>query len=151
MSHTPGPWATHKTEGNGSNISDRLEIVGPEEGRKRSLIASIYGFKLPEGQANAQLIAAAPELLEVIREAVDSAEREMAKGRKASPGLATWLEKARAALAKARADEGMDGTTKSGVLGTSSRFATPSSPRPSRSIGTASLWPTLMTRASLKA
>ena len=108
MSHTPGPWATHKTEGNGGNISDRLEIVVPEEGRKRTLRASIYGFKMPEGQANARLIAAAPELLEVIREAVDSAEREMAKGRKASPGLATWLEKARAALAKARADEGKE-------------------------------------------
>lgn len=56
------------------------------------------------GIANARMIAAAPELLEVIREAVDSAEREMAKGRKASPGLATWLEKARAALAKARGE-----------------------------------------------
>lgn len=65
MSHTPGPWATHKTEGNGGNIPDRLEIVGPEEGRRRSLIASIYGFKLPDGQANAQLIAAAPELYQV--------------------------------------------------------------------------------------
>jgi len=60
------------------------------------------------GIANARLIAAAPELLEVIREAVDSADREMSKGRKASPGLATWLEKARAVLAKARADEGKE-------------------------------------------
>lgn len=55
--------------------------------------------------STARLIAAAPELLEVIREAVDSAEREMAKGRKASPGLAAWLEKARAALAKVRGEK----------------------------------------------
>jgi len=29
----------------------------------------------------------------------------MAKGRKASPGLATWLEKARAVLAKVRGEK----------------------------------------------
>ena len=71
MSYTPGPWATHKTEGNGGNISDRLEIVGPEEGRKRTLIASIYGFKMLEGQANARLIAAAPELYEALEKLFD--------------------------------------------------------------------------------
>ena len=108
MSHTPGPWSIYETAGNGGNIPARMEVVAPESERAKRLIANVYGFKLPEGRANARLIAAAPELLEVIREAVDSAEREMAKGRKASPGLATWLEKARAALAKARADEGKE-------------------------------------------
>ena len=98
MSYTPGPWATHKTEGNGGNIPDRLEIVGPEEGRKRSLIASIYGFKLPEGQANARLIAAAPELYEALENLMDflfhgKKDRQM-------------ILRARAALAKARGEEG---------------------------------------------
>ena len=101
MNHTPGPWATHKTEGNGGNIPDRLEIVGPEEGRKRSLIASIYGFKLPEGQANARLIAAAPELYEALVNLMDflfhgKKDRQM-------------ILRARAALAKARGEEGIEG------------------------------------------
>ena len=98
MSHTPGPWATHKTEGNGGNIPDRLEIVGPEEGRKRGLIASIYGFKLPEGQANARLIAAAPELYEALESLIDFLFHEK-KNRQA-------ILRAKAALAKARGDEG---------------------------------------------
>ena len=100
MNHTPGPWATHKTEGNGGNIPDRLEIIGPEKGRKRSLIASIYGFKMPEGQANAQLIAAAPELYEALVNLMDflfhgKKDRQM-------------ILRAKAALAKARGDEGED-------------------------------------------
>ena len=100
MSHTPGPWATHKTEGNGGNIPDRLEIVGPEESRKRSLIASIYGFKLPEGQANARLIAAAPELYEALENLMDF----LFHGKKDHQ----MILKASAALAKARGDEGED-------------------------------------------
>ena len=96
MSHTPGPWKIEEFS-KGSYLVTARNAGTAKEG----LVAQ----HVP-GIANARLIAAAPELLEVIREAVDSAEREMAKGRKASPGLATWLEKARAALAKARADEG---------------------------------------------
>ena len=90
MSHTPGPWKLQE-------FSDQTYMISTFQ---NGLIAQ----HVP-GKANARLIAAAPELLEVIREAVDSAEREMSKGRKASPGLATWLEKARAALAKARGEE----------------------------------------------
>ena len=102
MSHTPGPWATHKTEGNGGNIPDRLEIVGPEEGRKRSLIASIYGFKLPEGQANARLIAAAPELFE----ALEAAYMVLGPQKSRFKDYVDAVTLARAALAKARGDEG---------------------------------------------
>jgi len=102
MSHTPGPWATHKTEGNGGNIPDRLEIVGPEEGRKRSLIASIYGFKLPEGQANARLIAAAPELYE----ALEAAYMVLKPQKSRFEEYVNAVTLARAALAKARGEEG---------------------------------------------
>lgn len=98
MNHTPGPWATHKTEGNGGNIPDRLEIVGPEEGRRRSLIASIYGFKMPEGQANARLIAAAPELYEALVDLIGF----LFHGKKDRLAIL----RATAALAKARGDEG---------------------------------------------
>lgn len=99
MSHTPGPWRMEEFR-KGSYLVTARNAGTAREG--------IVAQHVP-GIANARLIAAAPELLEVIREAVDSAEREMAKGRKASPGLATWLEKARAALAKARGEVGRDG------------------------------------------
>lgn len=94
MSHTPGPWRMEEFR-KGSYLVTARNAGTAREG--------IVAQHVP-GIANARLLAAAPELLEVIREAVDSAEREMAKGRKASPGLATWLEKARAALAKARGE-----------------------------------------------
>lgn len=94
MSHTPGPW----------NLERDCNGV-PEFVFGGDTCVCDFGIEAPKPE-DARLIAAAPELLEVIREAVDSAEREMAKGRKASPGLATWLEKARAALAKARGDGG---------------------------------------------
>ena len=108
MSHTPGPWATHKTEGNGGNIPDRLEIVGPEEGRKRSLIASIYGFKLPEGQANARLIAAAPELLETCESLLEIIDVRMLELSEVEWGQRKHEaeHKAKSALAKVRGDEG---------------------------------------------
>ena len=112
MNHTPGPWATHKTEGNGGNIPDRLEIVGPEEGRRRSLIASIYGFKLPEGQANAQLIAAAPELLECLQHIQGIvSESQGVAGWHQNGQIASWdelglREEIDGVLAKARGEEG---------------------------------------------
>ena len=92
MSHTPGPWTLV------------FDVDGPPGfiWGKTTCVCD-FGKDVPKPE-DARLLAAAPELLEVIREAVDSAEREMAKGRKASPGLATWLEKARAALAKARGE-----------------------------------------------
>ena len=105
MNHTPGPWATHKTEDNGGNIPDRLEIVGPEEGRRRSLIASIYGFKMLEGQANARLIAAAPELFE----ALEAAYMVLGPQKSRFKDYVDAVTLVRAALAKARGEEGRDG------------------------------------------
>lgn len=93
MSHTPGPWSLER-DYNGV----------PEFVFGGDTCVCDFGIEAPKPE-DACLIAAAPELLEVIREAVDSAEREMAKGRKASPGLATWLEKARAVLAKVRGEK----------------------------------------------
>lgn len=93
MSHTPGPW----------NLERDCNGV-PEFVFGGDTCVCDFGIEAPKPE-DARLITAAPELLEVIREAVDSAEREMAKGRKASPGLATWLEKARAALAKVRGEK----------------------------------------------
>ena len=98
MSHTPGPWSIHETKGNGGNISDRVEIAGPEEGRRKHLVASIYGFKLPEGQANARLIAAAPELYGALVDLIGF----LFHGKKDRQTIL----RATAALAKARGEEG---------------------------------------------
>lgn len=105
MSHTPGPWRVNESKISGKdNISDLTEIVGPQRNGSQRLIAKMYGCALPEGQANARLIAAAPELLEVFKAALWNVER-VTKGRPVEPSLARWLEKARAVLAKVRGDE----------------------------------------------
>lgn len=102
MSHTPGPWSIYETAGNGGNIPARMEVVAPESERAKRLIANIYGFKLPEGRANARLIAAAPELLE----ALEAAYLVLTSQKTREYADAVTL--ARAALAKARADEGKE-------------------------------------------
>ena len=108
MSHTPGPWSIHETKGNGGNISDRVEIAGPEEGRRKHLVASIYGFKLPEGQANARLIAAAPELLETCESLLEIIDVRMLELSEVEWGQRKHEaeHKAKSALAKVRGDEG---------------------------------------------
>jgi hypothetical protein len=81
--HTPGPW---KHEGHG-------DITGTENGRKYD-VACVY-LRIPAGrqEANASLIAAAPDLLDalefVMNRLVDKHEDDIA------------AQKARAAIAKA--------------------------------------------------
>ena len=104
MSHTPGPWKMLQEEKGQNDLSRRVHGKAPVY-RVESANGGHWFIGYFRRKKDARLAAAAPELLEVIREAVDSAEREMAKGRKASPGLATWLEKARAVLAKVRGEE----------------------------------------------
>lgn len=69
--YTPGPWSIYETAGDRGNIPARMEVVAPESERAKRLIANIYGFKLPEGRANARLIAAAPKLLKELREMLE--------------------------------------------------------------------------------
>ena len=69
MSYTPGPWRVNESKiGSGANSSDLTEIVGPQRNGAQRLIAKMYGCAHPEGQANARLIAAAPELYEALRD-----------------------------------------------------------------------------------
>lgn len=69
MSYTPGPWRVNESKiGSGANSSDLTEIVGPQRNGAQRLIAKMYGCAHPEGQANARLIAAAPELYETLME-----------------------------------------------------------------------------------
>ena len=94
MSYTPGPWKV-----------DRPYIRGA--GR---VIASLEsGRNEVEDAANAPLIAAAPELYEMLKEALINIERVTRGGIKTAPFLAEWVREARATLAKARGEEGEDG------------------------------------------
>lgn len=108
MSHTPGPWETREIAGNGANIPARMEIVAPEGEGAKKLIANIYGFSLPTGRANARLIAAAPEMYEALEELRDKVWRiiDLHRDSEARAAANMALERANAALAKARGDEG---------------------------------------------
>ncbi|MDO5116205.1 MAG: hypothetical protein Q4D58_08930 [Synergistaceae bacterium] len=76
--YTPGPWVVHIVEGKSKNCSPSVEITRLlENGRVRDLIAKMYGFGLPEGKANASLIAAAPEMADVLIKHCAECEREV--------------------------------------------------------------------------
>lgn len=89
--HTPGPWSVDK---DGRSLLYKNPLMGPS----RFLAHDTFTepFK-DEQRANMSLIAAAPELLEELQGLVSLIEQEY-------PHQAgTWLESARAAIAKATA------------------------------------------------
>lgn len=87
-SHTPGPWASVQSNGVKNGV-----IAVDDDANDQFYIGKMSG---PDAEANARLIATAPELLEALEEAVQWDSHD-------SEGVpAVWLEKARAALAKAR-------------------------------------------------
>lgn len=69
--HTPGPWKAH--------FQEAYFVTGPDLGRVAMMmnLKGAYGLggrrSGDESAANARLIAAAPELLEALREAADYA------------------------------------------------------------------------------
>lgn len=66
MKHTKGPWYT---KGKSINIADQHIVYNEETGRD---IAICYGVGSPgEAEANAHLIAAAPELLKALKDVVE--------------------------------------------------------------------------------
>lgn len=92
--HTPGPW--HVT---GKHAECEVRYVGVDTSDRHSQqIATLYGFGGEQQEANARLIAAAPELLEAIQEI----ELVATEDTSVLPESPTWkaIEKARLALAK---------------------------------------------------
>ncbi|HHM7617524.1 TPA: hypothetical protein ACRNOG_003334 [Pseudomonas aeruginosa] len=84
--HTPGPWDYWS----GYNPVDELEAqITTEDG---DIVIASYNRQIPEGEANAKLLAAAPELLEALVALVECEQT--------TPEL--W-EAARAAIAKSTA------------------------------------------------
>jgi hypothetical protein len=88
VSHTPGPWWTDDRRPFGG----ALQIQAQHRGERSSYcVASINGYEDPE--ANAKLIAAAPDLLELLQELVDIEGPQ--------PGHVMWANKVKAAIEKA--------------------------------------------------
>lgn len=87
--HTEGPWSVAETRHNYDTV-----IRGPKG--EPIALALIAGYTKQEGAANTVLLAAAPDLLEALRSAVNDAD---------AWGLADdecdWLPIARAAIARA--------------------------------------------------
>ena len=83
--HTPGPWSYNRDEGgcHGHVISTSDYIVAE--------LPDFGDGAAPHTEANARLIAAAPELLDALKVAIATSD----------PSQHKWVAEARAAIAKA--------------------------------------------------
>lgn len=104
MSYMPGPW---KVDEDGFVWG---YLPGSYMKEPRFLIAQVRGWGymqyMQDGEqihaANARLIAAAPELYEMLSEVLSSIERVACGGENAVRFRAEWIEEARAVCAKVR-------------------------------------------------
>jgi hypothetical protein len=87
--HTPGPW----TQKGGVHVTNDY-VKGPDD----ELIAAVYA---PYPSANARLIAAAPDLLEALRDLMEIATWVGSGNQMYQIDVNEALRKANAALAKA--------------------------------------------------
>lgn len=98
MEHTPGPW----------HVSDRYHVLGGVEIRTADderFIARIIGPRDANDEANACLIAVAPELLEQLQHITDEYVQAMKDaGVTRYPEALVIVRKARAAIEKARGE-----------------------------------------------
>lgn len=92
--HTPGPWRVW-IERDGGRIAI-LEVCETQDRGRHQHFASIARH-WPEAEANARLIAAAPELLGLLQELIDIEGPQ--------PGTAGWADKARAAIQRATGEQ----------------------------------------------
>ena len=104
--HTPGPWsATMQTNSFGPN--GRFSICRDTDDAERTLIcemphSSTTGLSsLKTRAANADLIAAAPEMLEALKRLVDAVENLEGVNAQCEPHPKSVMHQALAAIAKA--------------------------------------------------
>jgi hypothetical protein len=100
--HTPGPWAVFRRDGYSTYIhaiNEGDEINTFQVASCHSATSRKYFPTRGEAEANARLIAAAPELLEALQAMLRMTERHATHGLIATPGSPVAL--ARAAIKKA--------------------------------------------------
>ena len=90
--HTPGPWETYG--------DDKSDIRPATKAGKNRIIAQCPGYKT-ERQANARLIAAAPELLEALQSLYGMGEWQRTITEEMGSTVGRAYAKARAAIQKA--------------------------------------------------
>lgn len=106
--HTPGPWISYPSpKGHAINIYDGrdgtpfepLAIVQLTEKREGGIRFT------DERQGNASLITAAPDLLAALQNCLSAFETHYVAGEKLSDHYTGRIERARAAIAKAKGEE----------------------------------------------
>lgn len=105
--HTPGPWVADHTGDYADDPAKVVKICYPD-GQQRHL-AKVYDCYLPgdgDGDANARLIAAAPDLLAALEDLVGLAAAAMHDANRDGGEYDDGVElaAARAAIAKARGE-----------------------------------------------
>jgi hypothetical protein len=98
--HTPGPWKAEIDE----QVPERgaVYVEGPQ-GWLNQAVADCGFNDVETDEANARLIAAAPELLEALQSLVASCEKHLAFRKPTNPVTRDRMAAARAAIAKAGA------------------------------------------------
>ncbi len=102
-SHTPGPWELHHDVGGVNSVRVCVPDATTERGCRPIAEAEILGVPRRVAEANARLIAAAPELLATVKAlvaSVDDHDADMAGTGHACADAAV-LTAARAAIVKA--------------------------------------------------
>jgi hypothetical protein len=98
MGHTPGPWTLHGWADNDYEITAALDTVCNVPGFDDDTVDA------DRAEANARLIAAAPELLAALREIADECNRRLRKGEDSGDRLTLQLCKAAIAKAEGRSE-----------------------------------------------
>ena len=98
--HTPGPWTMSRPMGTG-HLEGREPWfwVSADRTLHLQVAACPDGYVAGENEANARLIAAAPELLEALRALMDTRHKHFIDN--GIDGMHGWDEQARAAIARA--------------------------------------------------
>lgn len=99
--HTPGPWAYWS----GYNPYDKIEAQVTAEGG--DIVIASYNHLIAEGEANAALIAAAPDLLEALERCAVllRIKRHACEDSGVCRILDSHISQARSAIAKAKGEQ----------------------------------------------